>query len=302
MVRAFSSTTFFSFPDVLLARERQMFRKGRLSLVNVGQTLRDNYQAVRYCEERERYPDKQERISIEARKPGNVARRLERGSAPHGRYVLGVPLSTGRISVPIAVILSLLLALVICGGCQQASGEQKIGEPKSKRDGRAEARAGDGAVARAGDAVARAGVNARARAGNAVAKAGSPGGEGNVREVTLEIGGDPETEFSGTCTVGDEKRHIGGRVPERFVYELDGRKLECEIRKHGKDASGLKVVLTAGDDTHVQQIESREATVRIVYSGQGFSSSAIQASSGSATQTITSGSSSIKSSSSTNSR
>jgi hypothetical protein len=240
---------------------------------------------------------------------------LETGSAPHGRYVLGVPLSNGRISVPLAVILSLLLALVVCGGCQQASGEQNIGEPKSKRDGRAEARAGDaeaaagsatgnggGAVARAGDAVARAGVNARARAGDAVAKAGSPEDEGSVREVTLEIRGDPETEFSGTCTVGDDKREIGGRVPKRFVYELDGRKLECEIRKHGKDASALKVVLTAGNDTHVQQIESREATVRIAYSGQGFSSSTIQASSGSATQTITSNSSSIESSSSTNSR
>jgi hypothetical protein len=223
-------------------------------------------------------------------------------------YVLGVPLSNGRISVPLAVILSLLLALVVCGGCQQASGEQNIGEPKSKRDGRAEARAGDAeatagsATGNGGGAVARAGVNARARAGDAVAKAGSPGGEGSVGEVTLEIRGDPETEFSGTCTVGDEKREMGGRVPERFVYEFDGRKLECEIRKHGKDASALKIVLTAGDDTHVQQIESREAAVRIAYSGQGFSSSTIQASSGSQSQTITSSSSSIESSSSTNSR
>jgi hypothetical protein len=141
-------------------------------------------------------------------------------------------------------------------------------------------------VARAGDVVARSGdVVIRERREHA-------------REATLEIEGHRGTRFSGTCAVGKgEEREIRGRVPERFVYELDGRRLECEIRKQSKGA--MSIVLDAGNTDFVQQTGSRRATVRIVYSKQGFSSS-IQSSSissSSTSQTLTSSSSSVISSS-----
>jgi hypothetical protein len=91
-------------------------------------------------------------------------------------------------------------------------------------------------------------------------------------------------------------------VPERFVYELDGPRLECRIRKQSTGA--MSIVLDAGNTDYVQQTSSRRVTVRIVYSKQGFSSS-IQSSSissSSTSQTVTSGSSSVISSSSVSSR
>ncbi len=223
---------------------------------------------------------------------------------------------SGRVPTPLVVILLSLLALAICAGCQRASGAQLTGAPENDR--RVVARAGDveaiggriaadkgGAVARAGDVVARAGeVDIEGMDEGAV----SPGVEEDFRETTLEIGGDPGTGFSGTCTVGGEERAFRAQVPERFVYELDGRRLECEIRKQSVGA--MKITLDAGDTDYVQRTGSRRVTVRIVYSKGGFSSSSIQSSSiqssstssGSTSQTIISNSSQVVSSSSTSSR
>lgn len=199
----------------------------------------------------------------------------------------------------LALVFSLLV-LVTCIGCQQASGEQSTGEPKSERDARAEARAGDavaraggGAEARAGEVVAIAeGGKARAES-RAESRIEGSGGSPNIREATLQIEGAPGTEFSGTCMIGDEERQIRGQVPERFVFELDGRKLECEIGKQG--AGAMNIVLDAGGADYVQRTASPRATVRIVYSAEGFSSS-IESSIGSSRQTITNDSSSIVSS------
>ena len=209
-------------------------------------------------------------------------------------------------SCKIQALLALisLLTLAACVGCQQAIGEQPAHEPESGRDVKTEARAGGegGAVARAGDAVARAGAGAEARAGDAVAESRaeshieSSGDWGKVREATLEIEGDLGTGFSGTCTIGDEEREVSGQVPERFVFEVIGQRLECEISKRSRGA--MNIVLDAGGADYVQRTNSRRATVRIVYSGQGYSSS-IQSSIGSSSQIINSHSSSIVSSSST---
>jgi hypothetical protein len=190
----------------------------------------------------------------------------------------------------LAALLSSLVVLTVYGGHQPASGELV----SSEAGGRAMARAGDvvaiggriadgvrgGAVARAGDVVARGGdvVIGRWR--------------GDAREARLEIEGHRGTRFSGTCTVGKRERGIDGQVPERFVYDLDGRRLKCEIRK--QSAGAISIVLDAGNTDHVQQTGSRRATVRIVYSKQGFSSSI---SSSSTSQTLTSNSSSVISSS-----
>jgi len=214
-----------------------------------------------------------------------------------------------RIPAPLVAILLSLLALAICVGCQEARGEQLTGEKENDR--RAVARAGDvvaiggritagkgGAVARAGDVVARAGeVDTRELDERAV----SPRGR-NLRNATLEIGGSPGTWFSGTCAVGGEERAFRGRVPERFGFELDGRRLECEIRK--QSAGAMKITLDASGTDHVQRTGSRRATVRILFSRGGFSSSiqSSSTSSSSTSQTIISSSSQVVSSSSSNSR
>jgi hypothetical protein len=217
---------------------------------------------------------------------------------------------SGRIPTPLVAILLSLLALAICGGCDRASGEQLTGGPENDR--RAVARAGDveaiggriaggkgGAVARAGDVVARAGGVGIRKIGNGAVR---PGGEQNAREATLEIGGAPGTGFSGACAVGGEERAFRGQVPERFVYELDGRRLECEIRK--QSAGAMKITLDAGGSDFVQRAGSRRVAVRIVYSKGGISSSiqSFSTSSGSTSQTIISSSSQVVSSSSTNLR
>ncbi len=210
----------------------------------------------------------------------------------------------GKLRALLATIS--LLALAACIGCQQATGEQTARESEGGRDVKAETRAGQGGVvARVGDgAVARAEGGAEARAGEAVAKAesraeshieGSGDGE-RSREATLKIEGDPGTGFSGTCTIGDEEREVSGQVPWRFVFELDGQKLECEIHKQSTGA--MNIVLDVGGADYAQRTNSRLATVRIVYSGEGYSSS-IQSSIVSSGQTMNSHSSSIVSSSST---
>ena len=209
----------------------------------------------------------------------------------------------------IQALLALISLLTLAAGCQQAIGEQTAREPEGRQDARVEARAVDegGAVARAGDgAVARAEAGAEARAGDAVAESRaeshieSSQDGGKVREATLEIEGDPGTGFSGTCTIGDEEREVSGQVPERFVFEVNGQKLECEISKQSTGA--MNIVLDAGGADYVQRTDSRRATVRIVYSGVGYSSSiqtSIGSSIGSSSQIINSHSSSIVSSSST---
>jgi hypothetical protein len=214
-----------------------------------------------------------------------------------------VPLRGGKVLAQLATIS--LVALAACTGCQQAVGEQTAREP----DVKAEARAGGegGVVARAGDAVARAEAGAESRAGDAVAKAesraeshiGSSGDGGRVREATLEIEGDPGAKFSGMCTIGDEEREVSGQVPESFVFEVNGQKLGCEI--HKKSRGAMNIVLDVDGADYAQRTNSRLATVRIVYSGEGYSSS-VQSSAGSSSQIINSHSSSIVSSSSTRTR
>jgi hypothetical protein len=153
----------------------------------------------------------------------------------------------------------------------QTAGESAAGSPAAGREGGAIARAGDNAVARAGDgAVARAGdVEARGYGGEGVV---TNGGAGSAQEVTLEVGGDDGTRFSGVCSVGGQEKSISGRVPERYDYHPGGDKLECEIRKESGGA--LEVVLTAGSKVRsVQQTNAQKSTINFIYSSGGISSS-----------------------------
>jgi hypothetical protein len=126
-------------------------------------------------------------------------------------------------------------------------------------------RAGNSAVvARAGEAVVRVGGFKTAK-GEGV-DASAPSGE-----VTLNIEGSPTTEFSGTCIIGGKvEKKISGRVPKRFVYELDGQRLECEIRKQSSNSGQMKVEFSAGGQTNsVQQTSTQGAFLTLRYGGHG---------------------------------
>jgi hypothetical protein len=126
-------------------------------------------------------------------------------------------------------------------------------------------RAGNSAVvARAGEAVVRVGGFKTAK-GEGV-DASAPSGE-----VTLNIEGSPGTKFSGTCIIGGKvEKKISGRVPKRFVYELDGQRLECEIRKQSSNSGQMKVEFSAGGQTNsVQQTSTQGAFLTLRYGGHG---------------------------------
>jgi hypothetical protein len=126
-------------------------------------------------------------------------------------------------------------------------------------------RAGNSAVvARAGEAVVRVGGFKTAK-GEGV-DASAPSGE-----VTLNIEGSPGTKFSGTCIIGGKvEKKISGRVPKRFVYELDGQRLECEIRKQSSNSGQMKVEFSAGGQTNsIQQTSTQGAFLTLRYGGHG---------------------------------
>jgi hypothetical protein len=127
------------------------------------------------------------------------------------------------------------------------------------------------------------------------------GGGGSGREVTLSIEGDPGTEFSGTCNVGDEENELNGQVPESFGYDLQGQQLECEIRQEG--AGSLEILLTGPGDRIQQQINNPGGTISLAYSENGVSSSTSSSgSSNSVNQVVSNSSGGSSSSSSVSSR
>jgi hypothetical protein len=97
-------------------------------------------------------------------------------------------------------------------------------------------------------------------------------------EATLELQGESGTEFSGSCTVGDEEpEEISGQVPESFTYALEGRPLECEISPEGD----IQVALTVGSVHSVQRISG--GTLKLSYENGSISSS-LSSSAGSSRQ------------------
>jgi hypothetical protein len=126
-------------------------------------------------------------------------------------------------------------------------------------------RAGNSAVvARGGEAVVRVG-DFRTAKGEGV-DATVPSGE-----VTLNIEGSPGTEFSGTCIIGGKvEKKISGRVPKRFIYETDGQRLECQIRKQSSNSGQMKVEFSAGGHANsVQQTSTQGGSVTLRYESHG---------------------------------
>jgi hypothetical protein len=97
---------------------------------------------------------------------------------------------------------------------------------------------------------------------------GSNGEQGRGRKATLDLRGEPGTEFSGSCAVGDEEpEEISGQVPESYDYMLKPRLLNCEISSD----EDMRVELAVGNNARsVQQISG--GTLNLTYENGSISS------------------------------
>ncbi len=88
-------------------------------------------------------------------------------------------------------------------------------------------------------------------------------------DVVIQLEGDPETTFSGLCSVGKERSVLSGQVPKSFAFGLKGRQLSCRIEKRDRGAGDLKVVLVAGEATRsVQQTNAPGGVIKVSYKGE----------------------------------
>ncbi len=89
---------------------------------------------------------------------------------------------------------------------------------------------------------------------------------GERPEVVIRLEGDPETTFTGLCSVGGEQNVLSGRVPKRFAFDPAGRRLQCRIEKRDEGEGELKVVLVASEATRsVQQTNSPGGVINLAY-------------------------------------
>jgi hypothetical protein len=92
---------------------------------------------------------------------------------------------------------------------------------------------------------------------------------GGKPDVVIRLEGDPETTFSGLCSVGEERSVLSGQVPKRFAFYLKGRQLSCRIEKQDGGTGDLKVVLVAGEATRsVQQTNTPGGVIKVSYKGE----------------------------------
>lgn len=94
-------------------------------------------------------------------------------------------------------------------------------------------------------------------------------GESGSQKATLDFTGASGTRFWGSCAVGDdEPEELSGQVPQSRTYELNGRRLECEISSEGQ----VRVALTVGENARsVQQMSG--GTLNLSYGNGSISSS-----------------------------
>ncbi len=230
-------------------------------------------------------------------------------------------------TLPVSVLV-FLITLVVLAGCRQTDAMQAqvagadrteremepattnatLAESNSSGERGVGAWAGDGrAVAKSGGAEDRA-RDGKARAGDVVAGDGNEDGESGEAGsgslpgwVVLKVGGEPGTEFSGTCVVGGKEKDLSGQVPGRFVYELDGRSLECEVRGAKSSSNVLKISLSAGGQRQNTTVRGQGDEVSFALTKQGTAFSTYSSGSGGSvnqTSNVTSSSSSSVSSSS----
>jgi hypothetical protein len=112
------------------------------------------------------------------------------------------------------------------------------------------------------------------------------GGSGTV---TLSIAGENGMRFAGTCSVGEDERDVGGRVPRSFEFDLQGGELACEIRTDGAGGE-LRSVLSDENSRSVHRsVGGGENVTRFVYKEGNVSS--MSSSSSQTMSTTTQGSS-----------
>lgn len=185
------------------------------------------------------------------------------------------------------LLLVVMLVFATLYGCAQEAAKdrqpmKRVKEPTTAEIAPHAPEESDDHVQRAKKAgvMVRAGnTPAVARDGEAVVKVGgfkTAKGEGThatapSREVALKIEGSPGTEFFGTCIIGGkEEKKFSGRVPKRFIYEPDGQRLECEIRKQSSNSGEMKVELSAGGHTNsVQQTSTQGGSLTLRYESHG---------------------------------
>ncbi len=91
---------------------------------------------------------------------------------------------------------------------------------------------------------------------------------GGEAMVVIRLEGDPETTFSGLCSVGEEQKVLSGQVPKRFEFDLKRRQLSCRIEKRDDKTGDLKVVLIAGGATRsVEQTNTPGGAINVSYGG-----------------------------------
>lgn len=172
---------------------------------------------------------------------------------------------TTRKSVLASLLAGLLICLALLSGC---GGDEETPEEDSK----------DPSIAQNTSVEELTEEDTQTKSSDGKARAG---------EARLEMEGDEGTEFTGSCTVGDETSALDGQAPESFTYQLDGERLDCEINASGN----LQIDFTVGQNTRsVQQISG--GTLNLTYENGRISSSST--SSGSAVSSSQSSSSSIK--------
>ena len=91
---------------------------------------------------------------------------------------------------------------------------------------------------------------------------------GGKPDVVIRLEGDPETTFSGLCSVEEERSVLSGQVPKRFAFDLKGRQLSCRIEKRDGGTGDLEVILVAGEATRsVQQTNAPGGVIKVSYKG-----------------------------------
>ncbi len=88
-------------------------------------------------------------------------------------------------------------------------------------------------------------------------------------EVVVRLEGAPKTSFRGLCSVGGSDEVLGGQVPKRFTFYLQGGELTCRIQKKGSVGGELKIILLDGDQTRsVQSTRTSGGTINLSYSSE----------------------------------
>jgi hypothetical protein len=153
----------------------------------------------------------------------------------------------GQRGTAAALVAALLIALLVSGAC---SGEQERSGPTGKTEESALIPATTGPETTESAPLPEATL----------------GADRDSPNVVLRLEGDPETTFSGICTVGGKESVLSGRVPKRYAFDLHGQKLSCRIQKQDSGEGSLKAILIAGNATRsVQQTSSHGGAINISY-------------------------------------